>query len=102
MERRMSRNAWFMTFGAGLLVGLVMAFFWPFGHTVPAAAAEAEKAETAHFQVSAFGYAGTAGGPKLLEPSSGAYIVDTQDGRVWRIVGEGKPKLLGKAEGKAE
>jgi hypothetical protein len=98
----MSRKAWFMTFGAGLLVGLVMAFLWPFGHAVSKAAAQGDKAESPRFQISAFGYPGTVGGPKLLDPNSGAYIVDTQDGRVWRVVGDGKPKLLGKAEGKAE
>lgn len=96
----MSRKAWLMVFGAGVLVGLIVAFVSPFGPTQPRAAAQQPaKADPPRFQVSAFAY------PGYVFPNSsevkggyGAYFVDTQKGDVWALFGDGKPKRLGKLE----
>ncbi len=96
----MTRNKWLMAFGTGLFVGLAMAFLWPFGHGVPTADAQGIKADSRRFQVSAFGYPACFAPNSSLQndATSGAYVVDTQTGTVWRVVGEGRPKQLGKAQ----
>jgi hypothetical protein len=93
----MGTNKWLM-FAAGLIVGLVVALWWPLGHAVPSAAAEGGRADS-RFQISAWAHAGTANNNGLVSnPSSGVFIVDTQNGNVWQIIAEGKPKLLGKVQ----
>jgi hypothetical protein len=102
----MGTNKWLM-FAAGLLVGLVVALWWPFGHAVPSAAAEGGKADSPRFQISAWAHAGTANNNGLVSnPSSGVYVVDTQNGNVWQIILDGtktlgKGTVTGRARGRA-
>jgi hypothetical protein len=96
----MTREKWLMVFGAGVLVGLIVAFLSPFGPIPSRAAAEqAAKDEPPRFQVSAFAYGGCYA-PNGTEQKygHGAYFVDTQKGDVWAVFGDGKPKRLGKLE----
>lgn len=99
----MTRSKTLMVFAAGLLVGLAVAFLWPFGHAVPSAAAQGGKADSPRFQISTWAHAGTGkpGSPNAAEwqpPNAGAYSIDTQNGTVWQIITDGKLNRLGKAE----
>jgi hypothetical protein len=92
----MSKTAWAMSFGMGLLVGLITAVLWPLGHATPSALADQPaKTEPPRFQVSAFGYGGINPNGATLE-RTGAYVVDTHDGTVWRVQDNGKLRKLEK------
>jgi hypothetical protein len=66
---------------------------------VPAAKA-ADPSGAGDFQVSAWAVPGFATPDRASnwEPRAGAYVIDTQTGRVWLVYQDQKPKLLGKAE----
>jgi len=97
----MTRKDCLVIFGAGMAVGLILAFLSPFGPTLPRAAAQqGAQAEPPRFQVSSFAYPGliAPNGNEVNRFGYGAYFVDTQKGDVWSVSGDGKPNRLGKLE----
>ncbi|WP_088255579.1 hypothetical protein [Fimbriiglobus ruber] len=63
-----------------------------------AAQPAAKPPEAARYQISSWGYSSSLGGGALSE--RGAYIVDTQTGEVFAIVGDQKPRSIGKVGAK--
>jgi hypothetical protein len=91
----MTKKASLMSFAAGLVVGLTMAFLWPFGRATPKAAAQqGAKADAPRFQISAWAFPASKEG----DAYHGAYIIDTQKGDLWIVDRRMKPEKLQKPE----
>ena len=98
----MMRNKLPIGLFAGLLVGTLSAVLLSGGYATPRAIAQAQQptATTRRFQISAWAHpAGThtitGGGSNAMH---GAYVLDTQTGKVWRIREGGKPEPIGGVE----
>jgi hypothetical protein len=75
---------------AGLLLGMVAAVVLSGSYATPRALAQAQQPPAApqRYRISAW-----SSGPAF----HGAYVLDTQSGKVWHIVERGKPELIGTA-----
>jgi hypothetical protein len=86
---------------AGLLSGLVAAFVLSGNPAASRAMAQAQQPPAAaqRYQLSAWAYPAGSVGNNLGgdQARHGAYILDTQSGKVWQIIDRGKPELIGTA-----
>ena len=89
----MPRGNLLVGFGLGLLSGLLGAVVF-LGGQAPRAFAQAPPAPAHRFAISAWAQSGSQG----VSPSNGAYLLDTESGKVWSIVGNQKPVAIGRAE----
>jgi hypothetical protein len=72
----------FVAFGAGLMAGVVATIALSGNHAIPRAMAQDQNTVpglTQRYQVSSWAHPGAGG----IAPSHGAYIIDTQTGKVW-------------------
>jgi hypothetical protein len=93
-------------FWAGLIVGVVAVAAFSVSYALPRAMAQARNQEVTtarprgpaanRYQVSAWSYPSGTGFGAL----HGAYILDTQDGKVWLVVSDQKPRPIGTVEGR--
>lgn len=100
----MMRNRFPVGLFAGLLVGTLSAVLLSGGYATPRAIAQARTqqptATTQRFQISAWAhpagtYSNTGVGSNAMH---GAYVLDTQTGKVWQIKEGGKPEPIGGVE----
>src|SRR4051812_48324853 len=90
----------FVGFGAGLVAGLVIAMALSIGHATPRAIAQPPLAAGPRFQISTWAYRGAFGQQGgAFNPSSGAYVLDTQEGTVWFSEKNSKLQRIGQAKG---
>ena len=95
----MTKKNLFVGFLTGLLLGVVVAVVLSGGYASPRAMAQAQQPTAAaqRYQLAAWrhpaGSVGTSGSG--TQAMHGAYILDTQNGKVWEIREGGKPALLG-------
>jgi hypothetical protein len=100
---QLSRMSAIAIFCSGLILGGALIVFLggtSDRSTAPAAnAADPKGADTARFQVSACAFGGySSPNGTEHEPGFGAYIIDTQNGDIWFVSKDAKPKRFGKAE----
>jgi hypothetical protein len=85
---------------AGLLLGIVAAFVLSGNPNASRAMAQAQQPTAAaqRYQLSAWAHpAGSVANSGGSQASHGAYILDTQSGKVWQVIERGKPELIGTA-----
>jgi hypothetical protein len=88
-------------FWAGLIVGVIFTIALSVGLALPRAAAQAQPKEPTatvqRYQVSAWAYPALPTGPGGGGSSAmhGAYVLDTQSGKLWRIREDAKPEPVG-------
>jgi hypothetical protein len=96
-EETMMRRAWFGGFGVGLLAGTVGAVAMIGGHAEVPARAQAEaqdqtraerppvwqRGATGRYQVSSWAHPGAMSERGSMAPSFGAYVLDTETGKLW-------------------
>ena len=88
---------------AGLLLGS-LSVIWLSGVVNPRVMAQGQAqqpAATQRYQLAAWAYPGKSGGNSdgsAYQPSHGAYILDTQSGKVWQIRAGGKLESVGGVE----
>jgi len=89
----MSSRSGFIGFWAGLVLGLAAAALSGGYVATRAVAQQAEQAQSSvpRYQISSWSYPTGPGGPA----SNGAYIIDTQQGRVWSVEESRRPESLG-------
>jgi hypothetical protein len=95
----MTKNKLSIGLLAGLLLGMVAAFVLSGNPNASRAKAQAQQPPAAaqRYQISAWAHAAGSVGPGSggSQANHGAYILDTQSGKVWEIIGNGKPGLIG-------
>jgi hypothetical protein len=95
-------------FSIGILTGLLLgslSVIWLSGVVNPRVMAQApaqQSAATQRYQLTSWAHGGRSSGGNSdnsgNQPSFGAYILDTQSGKVWGVMGHERPKLLGGIE----
>jgi hypothetical protein len=97
----MPRRSLFVGFWVGLIAGVITTITLLGSHAAPRAAAQGlaqqPPAPVQRYQLSTWAYPagsiGTTGSGSMA--AHGAYVLDTQTGKVWQIREEGKPQLIG-------
>src|SRR5215470_11697026 len=98
----MSKNQFSIGLLAGLLLGMVAAFVLSGNSNASRAMAQAQQPPTTaqRYQLAAWAFPAGSVGPQGggTQAMHGAYVLDTQGGKVWQIREGGKPELLGQVE----
>jgi hypothetical protein len=101
----MARKQLVAGFALGVLTTLVAVVLLSAGQEMPRAMAQTTEtppvqSSVGRYQISAWAHAGSIGavGAGSFQPSHGAYVLDTQTGRVWRIVENARPASIGAAQ----
>jgi hypothetical protein len=100
----MTTKNFFIGLLAGLLSGVVAAFVLSGGYAASRAMGQAQPQKpppsVQRYQLAAWAHPAGSIGPNGggTQAMHGAYVLDTQGGKVWQITEGGKPELLGSVE----
>jgi hypothetical protein len=98
-----TKNSFIVLF-AGLLSGVVAAFVLSGAYSTSRAMGQAQPqkplSSVQRYQLAAWAHPAGSAGPNSggTQAMHGAYVLDTQGGKVWQITDGGKPELLGSVE----
>jgi hypothetical protein len=85
-------------FGMGLVIGLAMAVTLLSDRVMPRALGQAPPATTPRFQFSTWAYPGAAGVNANHDPAHGAFVLDTQTGKLWETQNGSELRSVGQAQ----